>query len=67
MIPPTCDKCTNSLTCANQGECLALKQQRQNTRRILDQLSVGERFMLMFGRGEVKHDPLRVEWKQQEK
>ena len=29
----------------------------------MDQLSVGERFMLMFGRGVLKRDPLRVEWK----
>ena len=36
---------------------------RARSRRILDQLSVGERFMLMFGRGELKRDPLRVEWK----
>lgn len=39
-------------------------QQRRDSRKILDQLSIGERFMLMFGRGEVKHNPLRVEWKQ---
>jgi hypothetical protein len=37
---------------------------RARSRRILDQLSVGERFMLMLGRGEVKRDPLRVEWKE---
>lgn len=36
---------------------------REQSRRILDQLSVGERFMLMFGRGELKRDPLRVEWR----
>ena len=40
-----------------------LDEQRKRSRTILDQLSVGERFMLMFGRGEVKRDPLRVEWK----
>jgi hypothetical protein len=39
-----------------------LDEQRKRSRTILDQLSVGERFMLMFGRGVVKHDPLRVEW-----
>ena len=42
---------------------MSIDEQRQSSRRILDQLSVGERFMLMFGRGEVKHNPLRVEWK----
>ena len=39
-------------------------EQRKESRKILDQLSTGERFMLMFGKGEVKHNPLRVEWKQ---
>ena len=43
---------------------LELYQQRKDSRRILDKLSIGERFMLMFGRGELKRDPLRVEWKQ---
>lgn len=33
---------------------------RQRSRRLLDQLSVGERFMLMFGRGVLKHNPVRV-------
>lgn len=45
---------------------MKLDEQRQRSRHILDQLSVGERFMLMFGRGELKRDPLRVEWKQPE-
>jgi hypothetical protein len=36
---------------------------REQSRRILDQLSVGERLMLMVGRGELKRDPVRVEWK----
>ena len=40
-----------------------LFNQRIEIRRILDQLSVGERFMLMFGRGVVRRDPLRVELK----
>ena len=54
----TCNECPNDLACGDQGECLAV--QRQRSRKLLDQLSVGERFMLMFGRGVVKHDPLRV-------
>ena len=66
MILPTCEHCTNSLICADQGECMHLFNQRIFTRRILDQLSVGERFVLMFGRGELKYDPLRVEWKETE-
>ena len=37
---------------------------RERSQRILDQLSVGERLMLMFGRGELKRDPVRVEWKE---
>ena len=41
-----------------------VEEQRKNSRKTLDQLTVGERFMLMFGRGELKHNPLRVEWKQ---
>ena len=41
-----------------------MEVQRQRTRNILDQLTVGERLMLMFGRGVLKHDPLRVEWKE---
>jgi hypothetical protein len=57
----TCNECPNDLVCGDQGECLAV--QRQRSRKLLDQLSVGERFMLMFGRGVVKHDPLRVVWK----
>jgi hypothetical protein len=40
-----------------------MDESRRRSRSIMDQLSVGERFMLMLGRGEVKHDPLRVEWK----
>jgi hypothetical protein len=57
----TCNGCPNDLACGDQGECLALK--RQNSRKLLDQLTPGERFMLMFGRGVVKRDPLRVVWK----
>jgi hypothetical protein len=37
---------------------------RRETRRVMDQLSVGERFMLMFVRGVLRRDPLRVEWKE---
>jgi hypothetical protein len=37
---------------------------RRETRRVMDQLSVGERFMLMFGRGVLKRDSVRVEWKE---
>lgn len=40
-----------------------MQLKRQNSRKLLDQLTPGERFMLMFGRGVVKHDPLRVVWK----
>lgn len=36
---------------------------RRKTRRVMDQLSVGERFMLMFGVGVMKRDPVRVEWR----
>lgn len=36
---------------------------RKRTRRVMDQLSVGERFMLMFGMGVLRRDPVRVEWK----
>jgi hypothetical protein len=42
----------------------SLEAQRQRSRSILDQLSVGERFMLMFGRGVLKRDPLRIELKE---
>ena len=56
-----CNECPNDLLCGDQGECLAA--QRQRSRQVLDRPSVGERFMLMFGRGVVKRDPLRVEWK----
>lgn len=31
-------------------------------RSLVNQLSPGERFMLLFGRGVVRTDPLRVEW-----
>lgn len=58
----TCNECPNDLLCGDQGECL--NEQRRTSRRILDRLSVGERFMLMFGRGVLKLDPLRVEWKE---
>jgi hypothetical protein len=37
-----------------------LDERRRSSRRVLDRLTVGERFMLMFGRGELKRDPLRV-------
>jgi hypothetical protein len=57
-----CNNCPNDLLCGDQGECL--NERRRTSRRILDQLSVGERLMLMFGRGVIKHDPLRVEWKE---
>ena len=40
---------------------MKLDEDRRKSRRIMDQLSVGERFMLLFGRGVLKHDPLRVE------
>jgi hypothetical protein len=46
----TCKECPNDLLCGDQGECLAAKRQR--SRRIMDKLSIGERFMLLFGRGE---------------
>lgn len=49
-------------SCFNE-KAMKLDEQRKHSRSILNQLSVGERFMLMFGRGELKHDPLRVEWK----
>jgi hypothetical protein len=38
-----------------------LDEGRRRTRRIMDQLTTGERFMLMFGRGKVVGDPPRVE------
>ena len=34
--------------------------ERQRSRRIMDKLSVGERFMLMFGRGEYDAETQRV-------
>lgn len=34
---------------------------RAANRIIMDKLTPGERFMLLFGRGELKHNPLRVE------
>ena len=57
----TCNECTNNLACGDKGECLAAARQR--SRKVMDQLSVGERFMLMFGRGVLKRDPFRAEWK----
>lgn len=54
----TCNECGNALACGEQGECLALVRQR--SRKLLDQLTPGERFMLMFGRGVIAHSPLRV-------
>ena len=53
-----CNECQNSLACGDQGECLALVRQR--SRKLLDQLTPGERFMLMFGRGVIAQNPLRV-------
>lgn len=61
-----CKECRNAFICSDQGKCMNLFNQRLESRSILNQLSVGERLMLMFGRGELKHDPLRVEWKQPE-
>ena len=54
----TCNECPNDLLCCDQGECLVAERQR--SRRIMDKLSVGERFMLMFGRGEYSHEEKRV-------
>jgi len=54
----TCNECPNDLLCGDQGECLAAERQR--SRRIMDKLSVGERFMLMFGRGEYDAKTQRV-------
>ena len=34
--------------------------ERQHSRRIMDKLSVGERFMLLFGRGEYDAKTQRV-------
>jgi hypothetical protein len=39
---------------------IKMPKDRAESRRIINQLSVGERFMLMFGKGELKHDPIRV-------
>ena len=44
------------------SECVEMTRAR--SRRILNQLSMGERFMLLFGKGKLKRDPLRVEWKE---
>jgi hypothetical protein len=54
----TCNECPNELLCGDQGECLAAE--RQHSRRIMDKLSVGERFMLLFGRGEYDAKTQRV-------
>ncbi len=54
----TCNEYPNNLVCGNQGECLAAKRQR--SRHIMDKLSVGERFMLLFGRGEYDAKTQRV-------
>jgi len=52
------NECPNDLLCGDQGECLAAKRQR--SRRIMDKLSIGERFMLLFGRGEYDAKTQRV-------
>lgn len=61
------DDCSTPMWCRGRETCgradEALSEQRRESRRVLDQLSVGERFMLMFGVGVLKRDPLRVEWK----
>jgi hypothetical protein len=54
----TCNECPNDLVCGDQGEYLAAERQR--SRRIMDKLSVGERFMLLFGHGEYDAKTQRV-------
>lgn len=51
---------TGKMPDMTQMEVKSLDARRQESKRIIDRLSTGERFMLLFGRGKVERDPLRV-------
>lgn len=52
-----CNECPNMLLCADQGECMALvEQKRRKNRLAMDKLHPGERFALMFGKKPTKQD-----------
>jgi hypothetical protein len=39
-----------------------MDEERRRSRKIMDELTVGERWMLLFGKGRVVGPPWRVVW-----
>lgn len=57
----SCNQCADALHCAGIGYCLAgVEEKRRENRRLLDQLTPGQRLTLMFGAGKLDRETMTV-------
>ena len=57
----SCNACPNTLLCGDEGACMAaVAEQRRESRRLLDKLTNGERFAILFGAGRLDRETMKV-------